>query len=134
MGLKPGDGIGLMGTEGTLRSGFYVERLRRAGYRVLVPCDDIQATLSAAIRAIKAGDLDQGRALAVAAALRLADRGADAILLRCTELPVVLNNVSTTRLCLDATRALAMSCVRYARTNTLDRCSVRSSGRGWVVC
>lgn len=107
--------IGLMCTQGTLRSGFYTRRLRTAGFRLLVSEAEPQGRIDAAIAAVKAGDLIEGGALAKAAARSLIGQGADAVLLACTELPVALRDVDSGDIpFIDATAALARACVEIA--------------------
>ncbi len=113
-GLSDGAGIGLLCTSGTLRAGFYATRLSGAGYRLCVPDGSAQAEVDAAIAAVKAGNLDAGRALAQEAARKLATQGADALLLGCTELPLVLDASNAGLFLIDATAALARACVRQA--------------------
>jgi aspartate racemase len=116
-GVAAGATIGLMCTQGTLRSGFYARRLRAAGFRLLVPETELQERIDATIFAVKGGDLTAGGALAKAAAQSLIGRGADAVLLACTELPVALRGVDRSEApFIDATAALARACVEIALT------------------
>jgi aspartate racemase len=120
-GLPAGATIGLMCTQGTLRSGFYSRRLRTAGFRLFLPEAELQATIDAAIAAVKGGDLVEGCALAKSAAQSLIGQGVDAVLLACTELPVVLRGADSDKVpFVDATAALARACVDIAVANEAE--------------
>ena len=67
------------------------------------------------IEAVKAGGLDVGRARLVAAAEALKARGATAVILGCTEIPVVLDAASAPLPVIDATAALARRAVAWSR-------------------
>ncbi len=86
--------IGLIATTGTLRSGIYRRAFARHGVDLLVPDDRDQARIMDAIYAadgIKAGiKTGRARTSVVRIARRLADRGAQAIVAGCTEIPLVL--------------------------------------------
>lgn len=109
--------IGLLGTPATLESGLYVQR-RFAGsdrLRWLQPsADEIEHYLAAGIRAIKANDLQRGRKLLEEAAHLMADRGARAIVLGCTEIPLVLSSANSPIPVIDATAALARKAVAWS--------------------
>lgn len=101
----------VLATRGTLRSGVYEGRL---GEDVLptVPLDEATQTLvDEAIRLVKAGK-QQAAALATrAAAHATLKRGADVLILACTELPVALQGDPILESCVDSTLALARLCV-----------------------
>lgn len=79
-GLASGAVIGLMCTQGTLRS-VYARPLRSAGFRLLVPGAELPVQIDAAIAAVKVGNLVEDGALATVAAQSLIGKGADAVLL-----------------------------------------------------
>lgn len=91
---KPGaKRIGLLATTGTLDSGIYQTRAAQTGRNMewMVPEADTQAGVMDGIyKGVKAGDNDKGRELLLAAARELKSKGVDAILLACTEIPLVL--------------------------------------------
>lgn len=103
--------VGLMGTTGSVKSGIYQRRIEAQGYACLAPADDDQERLvMGGIYKIKAGDLPAARQLLERAADGLRSRGAGAIILGCTEIPIVLEDGGDV---VDATRALAGACVRH---------------------
>lgn len=107
--------VGILGTSGTMASGFYQRRLESSGYEVLVPPPADQSSLvDHAVARAKAGEWDEARYAARSAARHLLRRGAKQIVLACTELPPTLMPVTADRDLLDANAALAHACVRAA--------------------
>ena len=110
--------VGLLATQGTVAAGFYQSRLKARGIDCLLSSDDEQQTLVLpAIECVKRTDLVQAHALATRAAQSLLDRGAQAIIMGCTEIPLALEYRSSavSAHCIDATRALARACVAWWR-------------------
>jgi aspartate racemase len=107
--------VGLLATRGTLAASFYGERLARHGLEWIAPTDEEQSRLvDAAIARVKAGDLAGARAPFEAAAGALAGRGADVVLLGCTELPIAAGGARCPVPVLDASRALAEALVDFS--------------------
>jgi aspartate racemase len=108
--------LGLLASTGTLAGGVYRDPARRAGIRLLTPGDDDQeALVMAAIRAVKSGDVGSAGCRLEQAARRLLDRGASAVIMACTEIPVGLADAPDDlagRL-VDATAILADRCVAW---------------------
>ena len=88
----PGPTIGLLGAAGTVRADFHRERLAAAGLTVPVPPeDDVDRVDAAVFDELCRGVLsERTRADLRAVVRRLADRGADAVALCCTELELLL--------------------------------------------
>lgn len=85
--------IGLLATTGTLDSGIYQIRAEQTGQNKewVLPDGAIQAAVMDGIyKGVKTGDNDFGRKHLLAAAKALQLQGVDAILLACTEIPLVL--------------------------------------------
>ncbi|SRR5579875_287044 len=125
--------IGVLGTTATLRLRLYHRALERRGLAVIEPEEREQRAVMAAIHAIKGGDLGDGvRASVRAIASALAARGADAIVLGCTELPLVLGAADAAARVLDATEILARAALRDARRGNTshDGGVVRESAGG----
>jgi aspartate racemase len=84
-----GGRIGVMGTAGTLAMRLYQERLGARGYEVIVPDEAAMADLvTPAIALVKANRVAEAHAPLAAAARALAARGAGAVVLGCTEIPL----------------------------------------------
>ncbi len=86
--------IGLLATDGTVRSGIFARAFEAAGIAVLTPSSRDQARLTTAIygqKGIKAGfPRGPAREAVLEVARGLVHRGAGAILAGCTEIPLVL--------------------------------------------
>lgn len=117
-GIRGGT-VGLMGTEATLRLGLYQERLSRRGHACLVPDDDeMQRLVTPAIARVKANDLAGATAPLLAVARRLAERGAAAVVLGCTEIPLALRGpeaAGSGLVLIDTIDALARAALAWTR-------------------
>jgi aspartate racemase len=111
--------IGLLGTAATLRLGLYQGRLAGRGYACLVPTEDeMRALISPSIARIKANDLAGATAPLLEAAARLASRGAAAVVLGCTEIPLALRGPDAAAsgvVMIDTIDALARAALAWAR-------------------
>ena len=86
-----GGKVGVMGTRATLEMGLYQRVLQEAGYVPLVPSpEEIESHCTAAIEAVKANRLGEAFIPAAQGIERLRARGAVAIVLGCTELPLAV--------------------------------------------
>ena len=112
--------VGLLGTSATVAGELYPRRAagdaRTAGWTWELPPAGEQAELEAGIAAIKASAPHEGAARIRRVYDALADRGVDAIVQACTEVPLALEGhacrgVATS----DSTAALARFTVRHAR-------------------
>lgn len=114
----PAGRVGVLGTEGTLRLGLYQDRLRAAGLDPVVPEDvDEIAALMSAIRSVKSGQVGEGRDVFLDLVARLGERGAERVVVACTDLSVAAAgdlSVGSVGL-VDAADALAMACLRLMR-------------------
>jgi aspartate racemase len=110
--------VGLMATSGTIRSNFYAMRLAARGCSMIIPDQSAQQHLSHAIQLIKAGQYDDAATIVDKAAQELLDLGAQRLILGCTELPLVIQQLSVGHLCIDATAALARVAVQACHQAT----------------
>ncbi|MBN4097772.1 MULTISPECIES: amino acid racemase [Methylobacterium] len=110
-----GGRIGLLATDGTLRSGLYPERLARHGLACRAPDEAGQAAVSAAIRLVKADRVAEATPLLEAQVRALAEAGCDRVVMACTEIPLALAGSDPSGLLVDATEALARACVAACR-------------------
>jgi aspartate racemase len=109
--------VGLLATEATLESQLYIHRSHDAssGLSWLLPrAKDVRELVMPAIRSVKAGEMSSARRLLQRAADELISRGASALLLACTELPLVTQQSGTAVPLIDATAALAQAAVRWS--------------------
>ena len=107
--------VGLLGTSATLRGGLYQSR-DVSGRTWLVPdATEIDTLVTPGIAAVKSGDLRTGATLLLRAARMLAARGADTLVLACTEIPLVVKPGDAAVAMMDATAALARHTVAQAQ-------------------
>lgn len=92
--LPKAEKIGVMGSTGTMRSGLFHRSLEKAGLTPLSPTEAEQKKIMQAIfgsQGIKAGvTAGKPRTTILNLALKLINRGAEAIIAGCTEIPLVL--------------------------------------------
>jgi aspartate racemase len=99
--------VGLLGTSATLRGGLYQSR-DVSGRTWLVPdAAEVDTLVTPGIAAVKSGDLRAGATLLRRAARMLAARGADTLVLACTEIPLVVQAGDAAIPMIDASAALA---------------------------
>ena len=113
--------IGLLATDGTVRSGIYAEAAVNAGITLLIPDAMHQARVMKAIygeHGVKAGFSDgECRTDLLAALSHLVERGVCAVILGCTELPLILEATAAFPVAgrsvavLDPTDILARKCI-----------------------
>ncbi|WP_233968289.1 cysteate racemase [Pectobacterium polaris] len=108
--------IGLIATHGTLNAGWYQQRFAaQQGAETVVPNEQEMTTLFVpGCYAVKRGELQHGGRLLDQLAAQLVVRGAERLVLACTEVPPALEAVSSRwrGISIDPTRALAQACVR----------------------
>jgi len=82
----------LLGTRITMSSAFYPNRLSRSGVTTVVPTDAEQRAIERVIfeELTRGRIVPESKAALVAIASRLVQEGADAVILGCTELPLLL--------------------------------------------
>ena len=107
--------VGLLATEGCLRAGVYQAAISQIGVEGVEPTRDELQELMQSVYAIKSGDTGE----AVAASLRklanaLVDRGANAVIVGCTEIPLVLSKEDLDVPLLSSTDILAERTVQLA--------------------
>lgn len=117
--------IGLLATDATLASGLYVNRRspRLPAHKVqwLLPtAGEIIELVMPGIAAVKAGKLEIATEYLRAAARLLQQRGASAVVLGCTEIPIVLHASNAPLPVIDATAALARKAVMWSMASSLQ--------------
>jgi len=111
--------VGLMATPGVVKTRLYEDPLRKRGIATLAPTRQKQQLLVEVISSVKAGDKGpRVRAQAKAIARALIGAGAQALLLACTEIPLVLGPEDLEVPVLDTLEVLALAAVREARATT----------------
>lgn len=83
--------IGVMGTQATVELGLYQYKLNKAGWNCIVPTkEEMQTLVQPAIDLIKAGKLEQAHPMFMSVVDSLIARGAQAVVLGCTEIPLAV--------------------------------------------
>ena len=106
--------IGLLATEATVESGIYAARSPEGIEWLLPTAQELRQWVTPAIAAVKAGELDRAKAPLAHVAAALARRGADAVVMGCTEIPIALSVSDVAVTLVDATDALAREAVRWS--------------------
>ncbi len=112
--------VGILATEGTVKSGAYHEACRRAGIEVIAPSEENQAMITEIIYGqIKKGlPVDYDRFFAVADSLRA--QGCQTLILGCTELSLLKKSGKLDRYYTDSLAVLA--------SVTIHACGKKSTG------
>lgn len=120
--LSPPIRVGLLATDATLASGLYMNRhsaetqdTSAALQWSLPTAVEMMEHVMPGINAVKSGHLDKGREHLQTAAQALIQRGAQVLVLACTEIPLVLNESLVGLPVVDATAALARAAVAWSR-------------------
>ena len=109
--------VGLLATTGTVKTRMYHEAYARMGVEVVAPTDADQEQMMAAILSFKeGGDVAAARKTMTAVAERLVQGGAEAVLLGCTEVPIILNGVRLGVPVIDAGEIVAEAVVKRAKS------------------
>ena len=108
--------IGVMGTAGTLAMGLYQERLGALGHECLLPTpEEMERRVSPGIALVKANRVAEAHAPLAEVARSLAARGARAVVLGCTEIPLgIAAGPALPFPVVDTIDALARAALRWA--------------------
>lgn len=108
--------VGVLSTYGTFQMGIYNRALEEMEFVPITPTEDeFQTLVSPAIALIKGNQLDAAEDLFRQAAARLVARGAEVIILGCTEIPLGMRKQyeENPARFVDSTDALALSVIEY---------------------
>jgi aspartate racemase len=108
--------VGLLGTQFTMEKGFYQDALARQGIAVLVPGAGDRRYVNAVIYdELVAGQIrDESRAGYLRVIDKLAARGAEGIVLGCTEIPLLIGEADAGLPLFDTTTIHAEAALRFA--------------------
>ena len=111
---------GLLATDGTVQTGIYQRTFAGSGVELLMPesADDQAAVMDLIYNGVKAGDLLHDTAAFRAACEHLLARGAEVLVLGCTELPVAFELYRLDYPRIDPTLELALGAIRAAGCET----------------
>ena len=107
---------GLLATDGTVQTGIYQRTFAGSGVELLVPegADDQAAVMDVIYNGVKAGDLAHDVTAFRTACEHLLARGAEALILGCTELPPAFDLYGLDYPSIDPTLELALGAIRAA--------------------
>ena len=106
---------GLLATDGTIETGIYRKAFAGSGIELLTPdAGDQSAVMDIIYSGVKAGDLSYDASAFRAACERLLSRGAETLILGCTELPPAFELYQLDYPAIDPTLELALAAIRAA--------------------
>lgn len=108
--------VGLLASIGTYKTKIYHQYFKKYNIEVIFPEEKDKEEVMKVIYAVKAGDLSievKGNILKIAQ--KLVDKGAEAIIAGCTEIPLLLKKGDVSVPIIDPTQALAKAAVQKAR-------------------
>ncbi|MEW6048308.1 MAG: amino acid racemase [Bacillota bacterium] len=115
-GSAPHGPVLILATTGTISSGLYQRAFDEIGLRTVVPPADAQDKVMEAIYLVKGGKAGQARPLALEVLAELSRTlKLSAVVLGCTELPLILSQGDTEIPLIDSTEVLARATVEQAR-------------------
>ena len=108
--------VGVLGSSGCLDAGLYQDAFAKRGVEVFVPQDAERELFMKTLYRIKAGDKgDEVQETMRALATSLLEKGAEAIVAGCTEVPLVLTGAGLPCPLVDSTAVLAERTIFYAK-------------------
>ena len=108
--------LGLTGTKFLVRSPVYPEKLDSVGIRYVKPTEDQMERMNRIIfdELVRAEIKPESESFFQQAIQEFKDQGCDAVVLGCTEIPLLINNRNSPLPTLDSTRLLARAALRHA--------------------
>ena len=109
---------GLLASDGTVQSRIYHRALEAEGIAALLPDESDQSFVQSAIAEVKAGKhTEETREKLLIIATRLIQAGAQAIILGCTEIPLIFDSGAFPYYSLNSTLILAEAAIRSVGAN-----------------
>lgn len=113
--------VGLLATDGTLASGVYERQLAEEDIRAVVPSPENQKHVMQLIYSgVKAGSPEFDLSGIYAAIEELSDKGAQTLLLGCTELPVAFAQYGMRAEVINPLEILAKAAIRYVGASVVE--------------
>ena len=111
--------VGLLGSQAVLQTGLYRKRFGEGGVDLTYPQDELQGKLMNAIRTIKTGCYGAGeKTILRSAADDMIKRGAEALIVACTELSLIADALDPEPEVYDSAQILAEAVVHIAKQKT----------------
>lgn len=107
--------VGVLATNATIQTGIYTNAIETRGMQAIVPTENEQIQVMEGIYCVKAGQIEQGRRLMEPVFDSLLEKGADGVVLGCTEIPLAFDALPADKMAkaLDSLDLLADQCVNY---------------------
>jgi aspartate racemase len=87
--------VGVMGTQATVEFGLYQYMLNKLGWNCIMPtAEEMDTQVQPAIDLIKGGNIEQAQSMLMSVVGSLIDRGATAVVLGCTEIPLAVKQTN----------------------------------------
>jgi aspartate racemase len=87
--------IGIIGTQATVEFGLYQYMLNKLGWTCITPnTEEMNTLVQPAINLIKGGNIEPAHPMLMTVIKSLIDRGAKAVVLGCTEIPLAIREVN----------------------------------------
>jgi aspartate racemase len=126
---------GLLATDGTLGSGVYTEQLKEGGIAVVEPAGEMQRHVMELIyQGVKAGNSRYDINGFLKVLDELESRGAETLILGCTELPIAFSRYNIHRSVIDPTIVLAKSAILFSGKSIRDDFERNFGNPGWLLC
>jgi aspartate racemase len=107
--------VGLLGTKHTMQEDFYKERLRKHGLKVIIPNEKDREIVAAEINNVCLGKKNlEAKKQFIRIINDLVKKGAEAVILGCTEIPLIVEQKDVKIRLFDTTRIHAESAVEYS--------------------
>ena len=108
--------VGLLASIGTYKTEIYHQHFNKYNIEVISPEEKDKEKVMKVIYAVKAGDLsEEVKKNIIQIAQKLIDKGAEAIITGCTEIPLILKEGDVPAPVIDPTQVLAKIAIRKAR-------------------
>ena len=108
--------IGLLASMGTYKMEIYHQHFKKFNIEVISPEEKDKEEVMKVIYAVKAGDLsEKGKKNIIQIAQKLIDKGVEAIITGCTEIPLILKEGDVPVPLIDPTKVLAEIAIQEAR-------------------
>jgi len=108
--------IGLLASMGTYKMEIYHQHFKKFNIEVISPEEKDKEEVMKVIYAVKAGDLsEKGKKNIIQIAQKLIDKGVEAIITGCTEIPLILKEGDVPVPLIDPTKVLAEIAIQKAR-------------------
>ena len=108
--------VGLLASVGIYETEIYHQKFKKFNIKVISPEEKDKEEIMKTIYAVKAGNLSEAiKRNIIKAAQKLIDKGAEAIIAGCTEIPLILKEEDVVVPLIDPTQVLAKAAVQKAR-------------------